>query len=440
MKSKKIKTIAKSNAEYHPAKTIILHTPGDELFYGCLHGIAALYEKTPFDRHCLIQEHQSYVKLLKRLKIKVLLLKDILLDGTVDAGGNPAKGQPLDNLIRFASDAFQISFPLELPSTRFSEQKKYKLETLSSFHPKDLVKILLEQPQLTLEKCNEGNSDLIVKNYSFAPLMNMHFMRDQQITTSKGIVLGRMNSTQRRAETKITKFAFSKLGITPIYEVQDNGRLEGGDFIPCGDFAFIGQGLRTNEEGIQQLLGQCVFGCSEVAVVKDSYKQQDEMHLDTYFNIIGPNKAVILEDRVDHYDFHGNFVKANQNKKINVDVYTYKQPTYTRDGSNHIFVAPGRYEKSLSDVSFQEYLESKGFKVGKDGQDNSLITLTKEEQKNYGINFLTIEPNRIIAVNGVSSDYIRKMKGIKVIPINLKNFVKTFGAPHCATQVIYRSN
>lgn len=74
----------------------------------------------------------------------------------------------------------------------------------------------------------------------------MYFMRDQVITTPKGIVVGKMNSYQRRVETDIVRFALQKLNIKPILEIQGDGRLEGGDYIPAGEYVLIGQGLRTN--------------------------------------------------------------------------------------------------------------------------------------------------------------------------------------------------
>lgn len=420
----KTKLKAGVEAEYNQAQTIIMHTPGDEIFYGALQGTAALFEDNPFDRYNVTKEHEGYVAKLKELGTEVYLIKDILMQGTLDSQGNKVENQELEELINFASKSLKISYPIDIAEEEFSKLKNYKIKTLNKLHPSDLVKIILEKPSIEIELSDEGNTDLIAKNYSCQPVMNLHFLRDQQITTDKGVVIGKMNSTQRKAETEITKFAFKKLGIEPAYEITGEGRLEGGDFIPCGNYAFIGQGLRTNEEGIKQLLENEAFGYKEVVVVKDHYKQQDEMHLDTYFNIAGPNKVVILEDRVDHYNKEGNFVKANSEKQTTVDVYALSES--------------GKYTKFIHDVNFQDYLETKGFVVGKQGEDNSLVTLTKEEQLNYGVNFITINANEVVAVKDVSSDYLEKMKGVKVHQVNLKTFVKTYGAPHCATQVIER--
>jgi arginine deiminase len=50
-----------------------------------------------------------------------------------------------------------------------------------------------------------------------------------------------MGSLQRRKETLIMKFCFSKLGIEPLGEIKEPGLLEGGDFFPIGnDLCLIG--------------------------------------------------------------------------------------------------------------------------------------------------------------------------------------------------------
>ena len=61
------------------------------------------------------------------------------------------------------------------------------------------------------------------------PVMNMYFMRDQVITTAKGLVVGHFNAPQREVETRIARFAYARLGIVPIFEVS-------------GETAFQGQG------------------------------------------------------------------------------------------------------------------------------------------------------------------------------------------------------
>jgi arginine deiminase len=408
-------------AEFHTARKILMHTPSFELLYGVLMPEAALFEDKPINRFAVKKEHENYIDTLKKQGIDVIKVEDVLLQDTIDPEGNPIEGKALDDLIAFAAKSVKFWYSNELAADKITDLKAKELEYIKVQHPQDLAHLILNKPEIHISKSHESNTD-IIPQYVVNPVMNMHFLRDQQITTDKGVVIGRMNSSQRRAETEITTFVFNKLGINPVYTVEGEGRLEGGDFIPCGDFAMIGQGLRTNAEGIKQLFENQAFGYEEVAVVKDAYKKQDEMHLDTYFNILGSKKALILEDRVDHLDSNGNVISAMPEKKTTVDVYT-------KCGSEYI---PGR-----KDIPFQDYLESKGFNA----KDGSLIIMTKDEQLNYGCNVLTLSDNKVIAVNHVSEQYKQKMQiaGVDVVYVPLKNFVLTYGAPHCATQTIYRT-
>jgi hypothetical protein len=48
--------------------------------------------------------------------------------------------------------------------------------------------------------------------YTFEPLSNLVYTRDQQITTCKGIVMGRLRSQQRQREVHVMNFCIEKLG------------------------------------------------------------------------------------------------------------------------------------------------------------------------------------------------------------------------------------
>ena len=52
----------------------------------------------------------------------------------------------------------------------------------------------------------------LTATYTFQPLSNLVYTRDQQITTCKGIVMGRLRSPQRNLEVTLMKFCLQKLG------------------------------------------------------------------------------------------------------------------------------------------------------------------------------------------------------------------------------------
>ena len=398
-------------AEWEYPKKILMHTPGDEVFMGVLHPEAALYEK-PFNLQIADAEHLKYIDRLREHGAEVYRVVDVLLKGTIDEQGRTMPSPELDTLREFAGSCLKFdNSALKEPDK--SRQKKYKREILFQLTSYELVKIILQRPTIHLRQTDKNTR--LSATYEVSPVMNLYFLRDQMITTAKGVVIARMNSVQRFPETKIIKFVLRKLGITPIYEVTEMGRLEGGDYFSTGEVAFIGQGLRTNAKGVKQLLEHRVFGTSFVAVVKDNWKNQEEMHLDTYFNIIGPKLAVMVDLRMN------NPVKESELNEISskVDVYRLE-----KDG----------YKQVIKDRNFQQYLEKDlGYTV---------IPVSRKDQNLYGINFLTVAPGKILAIDGVSKAYKDALKknGVDVVWMDFGELTKGYGAAHCTTQVLLRED
>lgn len=73
-----------------------------------------------------------------------------------------------------------------------------------------LIDSIMIHPTVTLSPSFRDTG--LTSTYSFQPLANLIYMRDQQITTCKGIVLGRLRSEQRQLEVELMHFSFSKLG------------------------------------------------------------------------------------------------------------------------------------------------------------------------------------------------------------------------------------
>lgn len=397
-----------SRAEWHVAKRVLMHTPGDELFLGVIHPAAALFER-PFSIKGAEAEHRKYIERLQEHGITVHRVVETLLAGTIDKQGNPTPGPELDGLRTFAEQFLTIDTSA-LPENQRRKQQNYKKETLAALHPYELVKIILRQPTVHLRTTTTNTG--LTATYKESPVMNLYFLRDQMITTSKGVVISKMSSSQRAPETKIIKFVLTKLGIKPIYEVVGSGRLEGGDYFSAGEAALIGQGLRTNAEGIKQLLDNKVFGIPRVLVVKDLWKNQAQMHLDTYFNIISPKLAVMVAERLSSSN-----KPAVESMRSRVNVYELEA---------------GAYVLKTRDADFQNYMEKKmGFRF---------IPASNSDQLRYGINFLTIAPNKILAIDGVSAEYKRALKdaGVGATWMDFSNLTGGYGAAHCMTQVLRR--
>ncbi|MBF0410425.1 MAG: hypothetical protein HQM10_23975 [Candidatus Riflebacteria bacterium] len=399
---------AGSYEEWGLARRVIMHTPGNELQLGIYHPDAALFERVfSIDKASL--EHKNYISLLEKNGAKVHTVVETLLQGTLDENGNPKESKELDELRKFARQFITVD-ATSISAEEQKNQEKYLDGVMKQLDPKELVSIILNQPVIKLAKTeiNTGYS----ATYEMKPVMNLYFCRDQMITTDRGVVINKMNSPQREFETRIMKFVLIKLGITPIYEVTGDGRLEGGDFLVAGENVLIGQGVRTNEEGIRQLLENDVFGKKRVIVVKDSWKNQVQMHLDTYFNIINKNLAVCVDTRLRNGEN-----QPSEKMLVKVDVYEF---------------VGEKYVQKVKNADFQDYIE-KELKM-------KIIPVTNDDQLKYGINFLTIAPNKILGIDGVSSEYKTTLKnaGVDAIWMDFSNLTGGYGAAHCATQVVQR--
>ncbi|PIN69302.1 hypothetical protein COV93_06070 [Candidatus Woesearchaeota archaeon CG11_big_fil_rev_8_21_14_0_20_43_8] len=382
-------------SEADKAKVVLMHTPSVEVFYGSLFPSGALYEQQ-MNLSKAVEEHKTYISELENAGVKVVNLRDVL------------EYSKKESLIGCASKSLKYDLDA-IEDADKSALLQEKSRVIESMCKKSLVDTIMLKPTIQVVYSKEQNVRFDCR-YQVNPVMNQLFLRDQQIVTERGVIMGKMNSSQRALETEITKLAFSGLGITPKGEVEGEGRLEGGDYIPLNGSALLGIGLRTNMDAAAQLLRKDLFGKKEIALVLDPYKSQDEMHLDTYMNLPSYHKAVILEDRLD---------SSKKPEKIpTVMVFKKEKGFYTKDLVN-------------TGATLECYLKKKGFDI---------IPMTKQEQLNYGVNFLTVEDNKVIGVKQSGDEYISRIegKGISFKALDFTNLTSAYGGPHCLTQILCR--
>lgn len=80
------------------------------------------------------------------------------------------------------------------------------------------------------------------------------FTHDPSLVTERGAVILRMGKRLREPEPALHEAAYDALGIPILGRIQDPGMVEGGDcvWVDAGTLA-VGRGVRTNQEGIEQL-------------------------------------------------------------------------------------------------------------------------------------------------------------------------------------------
>lgn len=379
------------SAEYQKAQVILMHTPGEELFQAVAHPAAGLFEDY-LDVSKAAKEHEYYIGRLEHEGCKVYTINQILNDMSKDS---------------LAILAFQSL-------TYEPENYAYKHKVINEMSREDLIRCILYRPIIQLSETDKNTGLEAV--YRQDPLTNLYFMRDQSIVTPCGVIMGRMNSLQRASEVELVRYCYTHLGIRPIYQVQGEGAyLEGGDYFPCSTVSLIGCGMRTTQVAIDQLLDNDVFGHDTVVVVRDHLFSQDQMHLDTWFNIIDQSLVTMCHNRF--------FAQPDEPEFVTCDIYVRNPNPYGTENKYYTLAKEG--------MPFRQFLESRGMKI---------LVINEEDAANYGNNYLTIGPRVICCIQGQSMRYAEMMRdnGVNVVWIPGEEITKGYGAAHCMTQVISR--
>ena len=124
------------------------------------------------------------------------------------------------------------------------------------------------------------------------------FVHDPAIVTDRGAILLRMGKRLREGEEVAIGKRFEEIDIPILYELHDDARGEGGDLVWIDhDTLAVGQGFRTNEEGLQQI-DEAVGPLGVKTVSADlPYGEGPDacLHLMSLISLIRSNLAVIYE-------------------------------------------------------------------------------------------------------------------------------------------------
>lgn len=421
------KIVPSQPAEWLPAKVVMLCEPRMETLFSILQTDSSNF-LNPFSLAQAREEHRNYRRILEERGVLVFDIREALREGgraglarlriwareaialafepaispkpaaNVPEGGQSANGsQGATSLARpiTAKDRAQLEANL--------------LKALSVLDAESLVDVILMRPTMRIAY----NADPVDPTTRFSTRFELtdppscYYTRDPLITTAKGVVITRLRLSKRKPENDIVEHALKQIGIKPIYRVQAPGTLEGGDFLPCGDFVLQGQGLLTNAEGVRQCLEHKVYGFVEVGVVRDERNNMDEMHLDTYFAMLDKDLAACCDTRL------------QGDEEPLVDVYV---PVGR----------PNKFSYTLArTVKFSEYLKEKGITV---------IPFTKREQENFAPNGLLVAPRQFIGVTRSGKAFEKRLQkaGVQTEFISFDALTGGYGGPHCSSQVLVR--
>jgi arginine deiminase len=276
---------AGATAEWHPLRHVMVHEPGIEVFFALLAPSAHLYERF-FHLDAARREHRELARLLhEEYGVRLTRLDEIITrraesDGEIYRELTHLAGARCGR--RCEGDACDLRGRI-----RGTYERPLPLGERDAGH---LLTIAMLDPTVVFTP--EG-----IRTELSRPLHNLYFMRDQQIATAAGMVQAKMAHPERSGEVDLAGIALAAAGAAPVHRIRA-GSLEGGDFLPAGDFALVGCGARTTREGISDLLAFGA-GCDEVAIVHQPQHPlihgrdpMVNMHLDTYVNIAGEGIAV----------------------------------------------------------------------------------------------------------------------------------------------------
>lgn len=161
------------------------------------------------------------------------------------------------------------------------------------------------QPDLTNAQAEHDAFVAILRHagikvvYHDAPLpdhADAIFVHDPVLITKRGAIVLQMGKLLREGEESALAEALTTLDIPVLYWLHDNARAEGGDLLWIDEHTLaVGQGFRTNAEGVQQLQEALQDLDVEVIPVPLPYYQGPSacLHLMSFISIVADDLAVI---------------------------------------------------------------------------------------------------------------------------------------------------
>jgi arginine deiminase len=391
-----------------------------------LHPAASLFKDVTTGTE-LNKNFEHLKVILNKHKIKMLTVRECLKINR-------------DSLEKFAATC--LNYVAENPEDGSNCEKfqyymsdDYKMSVIRKLDSDQLVDMILSQPTFKL-RYTEINTNVEFVDISFKPLGNLIYVRDQQIITQKGVLMGKFNAYVREIESGIMRKVFENIGVKIIGEVPNGALLEGGDFmILRPDLAVLGIGMRTNFEAAIYLMENDLIGCDRLAlIIDDNDYAQERMHLDTFFNILKDKTVILL-------DFHSLGLKNNKPMHRRVVVYEKDKENFERKNSGDKnkdidFIKNleiesqtyGNYRLKEKFDCFDDYLIKENFKI---------CYCSLSQQLDYITNFLNVGNNTVISVCTELKRLLDKynIHDVHIDHLHFEGVKNLYGAIHCASQV-----
>ena len=210
------------------------------------------------------------------------------------------------------------------------------------------------------------------------------YTHDPCVVSNKGVVICNMGKKARQPEVDSMKKFFHSIEVPILGKIQSPGTLEGGDVVWINEKTIaVGEGYRTNKEGIEQL--KLLLSDQVETVITVSIPHWN-----------GPDDCLHLMSNLSPIDH---------------DLYL----VYSR----------------LLPVSFIKYLLD---------QNIELIDVPDDEYESMGCNVLAIAPRKVIMISGnPKTKQLLENKGVKIHTYDGSEIsIKGAGGPTCLTRPFMR--
>jgi N-dimethylarginine dimethylaminohydrolase len=211
------------------------------------------------------------------------------------------------------------------------------------------------------------------------------YTHDPCIVTNAGVILSNMGKKDRQSEPEAIASYFKSIDIPILGKIESPGTLEGGDVVWIDERTVaVGEGYRTNAEGIRQLE-----------------------------SILKPFIDMVITVPLPHWTGPSDCLHLMSNiSPIDTDLFL----VYSR----------------LIPVSFRQYLLARGIK---------LVEVPDQEYGSMGCNVLAISPRKVIMIsNNPITQKRLEAEGVEIhIYDGSEISIKGAGGPTCLTRPFMRS-
>ncbi len=185
------------------------------------------------------------------------------------------------------------------------------------------------------------------------------FVFDPALITDSGAIILSMGKQQRRGEEAVMARRLEALGIPLLYTLHGQARAEGGDLLWLDhDTLAVGQGFRTNAEGLYQLREALASIGVTVIPVELPYFTGPEacLHLLSLISIVDDHLAVVYPPLL-------SVPFWQELERRNFRLIEVPDAEFATMGPNVLAVAPGRCIMLEGNPITQRLLEAAGCKV-----------------------------------------------------------------------------